>query len=369
MVWLPLLTVAALVPATPTPQATDDVRIQRAWIATGLAKADAFASDAPLRAPLGADVRLYLVVEATVNGRRRARVFTEAPRLKRRRRTVRRLERWPEVWGALDIAYFKLEPDPLDGGMYDNTGTMEPTWHPQERAAHPRSWHWCTIDYTESACGWGSVWQHRADAVPTTTRNYGGLGTMRYVARVRRGGKTWWTPGKDRQDRTGLTAGIATIQLRRDDTPVGYMTELLNVPYVYGSSSSTGRDRDHQTERAVGADCADLVVYGWRRAGRRVGYTWTGGLKTRTRRRALVTAVEGGRYRTGDGRPIAFGDQVAVGDLLLWNRHVAVIASRDPSGFLTPETLILHTVVESAALVPLKEAGFGYDNPPFDVRR
>ena len=64
-----------------------------------------------------------------------------------------------------------------------------------------------------------------------------------------------------------------------------------------------------------------------------------------------------------------FGRDVEVGDILLWKGHVAVVAAKDPTGYLTPNTQIVHTVQESAALIPFKEIGFSFDSPPFDVRR
>ena len=360
--WLLLLLSGALGgPNVPPP----DVRVESAWIALG--RKGAIPSDETLHAKLGEEVRLVVVVEARV-GKERAR-FAAVPAVKRGGRTLDGLRPWPAAYGRLDLAIYKVEPDPPDQGIYDNTGTMEHSWHPELRADHPKRWHWCAIDYLETDTRWGSVWTHRADARPTTTRDFGGLGTMRYTVRVRHGGRTVWSRGKEYRAKGGIRPGVAMLQVRRDDTPVGWMTELLNVPYVFGSSTPTGRDTDHQTERAQGADCADMVVYGWRRAGRSQAYTWTGGLVGLSRRRAQVTSLVGGRYRTGDGRPISFKTAVQAGDLLLWRGHVAVIAGTDPSGFLTPDTPILHTVMESPALVPLKEIGFDFDKPPFEVRR
>ncbi len=361
-----ILTLALLAqPAQSAP--TPTVRIDKVWIALG--EGDKAASNREMRAKLGADVRLYLVVEARVNGKRR--VFTEAPKLRKGRRRVRKIARWPATLPKPQITWYKLEADPLENGIYDNTGTMEPAWHPVERADHPAKWHWCHIDVAETEMTkWGSAWRQKADAHPTTTPDeYGGLGTMRFTARVKLGRKEVWARGKEHMDKSGLKRGIATVRFRRDDTPVGYMTELINVPYVYGSSTTTGRDKDHQAERGVGSDCADMVIYGWRRAGKKQGYTWTGGLKSRSKRRAWVTALKGGKYRTADGKPIKFGRDVRVGDMFLWSGHVAVIAEKDKTGYLTPNTMILQTVIESTALIPFKKVGFGFDSPPFDIRR
>lgn len=360
------LSVATLFALAPPAHAAKKVRILRAWIAAG-AKGQP-ASTREVRVKRGTDVRLYAVVEAIVDGKRRT--FSRAKDLRRGRRKVKGVKAWPRALGALKLTWYKLEADPISDGIYDNTGTMERGWHPEARKSHPERWHWCSIDYVETKTKWGNVWSHRADAKPTTTPNYGGLGTMRFVLRVEHRGKVVFTRGRAHKDRSGLKRGIATVRFRRDDSSVGYMTELMNVPYVFGSSSTSGRARDHQTERAVGADCADLVVYGWRRQGRKKQkYTWTGGLKSLSRRRARVSDLVANRYRTADGRPIKFGRDIQAGDMLLWSGHVAVISAKDPTGYLTPETEILHTVIEVPALVPLKQIGFSFDQPPFDIRR
>jgi len=353
--------------AGPAP-ARADVRVEAVWLALG--RAGDIPSDAVLHARKGEDVRLHVVVEARV-GKRLER-FASVPRVKRRGRVLRGLKPWPKAYGPVRIDVYKLEPNPPANTIYDNTGTLEHNWHPDLRASHPKRWHWCTPEYVQTHTRWGSVWSHRADARPTTTRNYGGLGTMRYTARVKHGRRTVWSPGAERSSKAGLKPGIAMLQVRRDDTVVGWMTELLNVPYVYGSHTPNGRDRDHQAEHAQGADCADMVVYGWRRMkrARLPKYTWTGGLVGQSKRRVKAMSLRGGRYRDAQGRAIAFGKSgIQPGDMLLWKGHVAVIAATDKSGYLTPNTLILHTVIQSTALVPLKQIGFGFDAPPFDIRR
>jgi hypothetical protein len=286
------------------------------------------------------------------------------------KRSVRHIERWPAGVQGPTIQFLRLEADPK-GGIYDNTGKLETWWHPERADTHPESWHWCPIDYAESDTGWGSVWSHLVSARPTKTPDkYNGLGTMRFVATVNYRGKHYRSKGLEDRDKGGLKRGIATIRIRMDDTPVGYMTELINVPYVYGSHTTTGRISDHQTERAVGADCADLIVYGWRRSGRRgITYTWTQGLKKLTRLQATAASVSGGLYRDQQGQPIRFGSRVRPNDILLWRRHVAVVVSTDKKGFLTPQTTILHTLTGSPMMGPLKDIGFGFHTMAFEVRR
>jgi cell wall-associated NlpC family hydrolase len=316
----------------------------------------------------GKTLRGWLVLETRWKGK--TVYFSDAPKIKQKRRIIR-AKKWPShTFGEIAIHIAKLEPEIPNQGIYDNTGRMEPYWHPEERKDHPKKWHWCPIQYQETMVGRESnKWRHQLDTKPTTSKYHRDLGTMRYVARVTWKQRRYWSPGKNHRDKGGVRPGIATVRVRRDNSAVGYMTELMNVPYVYGSSSTSGRLADHQTERAVGADCADLIVYGWRRAGRKIDYTWSQGLKSHTRRTAHVAQLLEGRYREQNGLPIKFGQDIQVGDIILWNRHVAVVASADSSGYLTPNTEILHTIMETPKLTKLANVGFGFDTPPFQIRR
>lgn len=338
-------------------------QITKVWIALGTAQK--IPSNREVRARLGTSVRGYLVIEGKIG--KRSVVFTEARRLKKGRRLLRGLRRWPRRWKQPSITWFKLESDPK-GGIYDNTGTMEFTWHPERKGVHPEKWHWCPIDYVLTKTAAEGKWVHQVNARPHRTPDrYGGLGTMRFVARVNWNGQQVTSIGIEHRNKTGLKIGHPTVRFRRDNSEVGYMTELMNVPYVFGSSGSSART--HQTERAVGADCADLVVYGWRRKGKRIPYTWSQGLKKYTRRKAQVEQFRMGRYLRGSGQPIRFGSDIKKGDILLWSRHVAVVTDIDPSGVLTPNTMVLHTIMGSPELVKLNDIGFGFDSPPFEVRR
>ncbi len=319
-------------------------------------------------ARLDQSVRVHVVVEAHARGSRKRRLFADVEMVRRGRRVLK-TERWPAGQPAPEFTFFRVEADPIERGVYDNTGTMEHAWHPEERASHPAKWHWCPIDVVETDTQWSSAWSHRVDATGTTTEDYKGLGTMRFAVHARLGRTERRSPGRDHRDAGGLLRDVATLRVRRDDTAVGYMTELINVPYVYGSSSTDGTPRGHQAERAVGADCADLVVYGWRRSGRDVGYTWSQGLKSHTRRVAVIAGEVNGSYRTADGRPLIFGKDILPGDVLLWRRHVAVVADADKGGTLSPRTPVIHTVAGTPELEALGEMGFGFPSGDFEVRR
>ena len=82
-------------------------------------------------------------------GKQRKR-FATVPEVRRNGRLLRGLTPWPKAYGGLAITLYKLEPNPPDGGIYDNTGDMEHSWHPELRASHPKGWHWCTPEYVQT---------------------------------------------------------------------------------------------------------------------------------------------------------------------------------------------------------------------------
>src|SRR5438045_4018799 len=85
-----------------------------------------------------------------------------------------------------------------------------------------------------------------------------------------------------------------TRSRRRAATYLGYLTEMFGQPYVWASAGLT--DATHQSERLEGSDCADLMVYGARRMGKRIAYTWTGGLPDVTKYLAAGKRGDDGVY-------------------------------------------------------------------------
>lgn len=102
---------------------------------------------------------------------------------------------------------------------------------------------------------------HRAEDV------HGGLGTIRYKVEVTMpGGRQLATPGARAVDRYGILPSVHRVSVRRDDTILGHLTAYFLVPEIFGSA---GPGQNHQTERFVGADCADVLTGAVRRAGYR----------------------------------------------------------------------------------------------------
>jgi len=206
-----------------------------------------------------------------------------------------------------------------------------------------------------------------ADVHPTLITDHGdGLGTMRYQLVVTQGTRTLSTPGVDaRRGRGsgGLTDAVTRVSIRRDETLVGFMTEMMGQPYVWASAGIT--DTTHQSERLEGSDCADLMVYGARRMGKHVAYTWTGGLPAVTKLLGAGTRGEDGIYRDKKGKPLPFPQE---GDLILFPRHVgALTADKGEKGVLDDQDLILHTLFDSPKEQAIADSG--YAQTAVEIRR
>ncbi|WP_299624545.1 hypothetical protein [uncultured Tenacibaculum sp.] len=63
---------------------------------------------------------------------------------------------------------------------------------------------------------------------------------------------------------------IIQIIVRRDNSYTGILTELLNLPFII--PPKTIPDYGHQTDLAIGSDCAELAIYGRRQLGHKIPY-------------------------------------------------------------------------------------------------
>ncbi|HSD88372.1 MAG TPA: hypothetical protein VLB44_12680 [Kofleriaceae bacterium] len=224
------------------------------------------------------------------------------------------------------------------------------------------------IDYrTTSIEGSADQPSIAADVRPTLTPDHGeGVGTMRFQLAVTQGDRTVTSPGPDaRRGRGsgGLTDAVMRVSIRRDDSFLGYLTEMYGQPYVWASAGLS--DASHQSERLEGSDCADLMVYGARRMGKKLAYTWTGGLPGVTKLLAAGTRGDDGIYRDKAGKPVPFTQP---GDLILFPRHVGALAQdKGTIGVLDDQDLMLHTLFDSPKEQPIADSG--YADTPVELRR
>jgi len=224
-----------------------------------------------------------------------------------------------------DARWFKVEPTV---GAIDNTTP---------------SFHFEPVTYQETpvpACD-GKL-ACAADVAPTVlpaVPALPGVGTMAFkVAVTLEDGRVVETPGRESTKWGGLTKDVFRVVVRRDDSLIGYATELLNTPYIFGSAGPDGRN---QSDLLIGSDCADLAVYARRRSGRKTEYTSSYGIDQQA---PLVKA----------GQPIREGDLVHFPS----TRHVALVyEDREPKGVLDGNDLILHTCWAPPTVQPISETG------------
>jgi hypothetical protein len=304
------------------------------------------ATDGPVYARRDQAVTLYALVEDDHHT-----LYSDAPAVRLHGRSVRiqplaRAPRLSLTWNRVEPADASMSNTDSDGGNF----------------------HFTQIDYRETPiAGSTDLAALAADVRPTLTPDHGGgVGTMRFQVVVTQGERQVASAGPDaRRGRGsgGLTDDVLRVSVRRDDTYLGYLTEMFGQPYIWASAGLS--DATHQSERLEGSDCADFVVYGARRAGKRIAYTWTGGLPEVTKLLASGTRGEDGVYRDAAGKPLPF---TAKGDLVLFPRHVGVLAEdRGTIGVLDDQDLMMHTLFDSPKEQPIADSG--YADKPVELRR
>ncbi len=305
------------------------------------------ASDRPVRARKGDRVTLHAVV---VVGTQRPRVYADVETLVLDGKPLRAqpLSRAP----IRDLRWHRLEP-----ALASYSNGNGPTFHyePIEYRATP-------ISGTENH---GAI---VADVRPTLTPIHeDGVGTMRYQIVGEHDGRSVASPGPDAR-RSGASGGLVDavlrVSIRRDDTFLGYLTEMYGQPYIWASAGRS--DATHQSERLEGSDCADFVIYGRRRMGQPLAYSWTGALpQVTTSMSRPGTRGSDGVYRDARGAALPF---TAVGDIVLFPRHVGVLTGdRGQPGVLDDRDVMMHTLFDSPKEQPIGETS--YADTTVEIRR
>ncbi len=150
--------------------------------------------------------------------------------------------------------------------------------------------------------------------------DHGGAGSNWYAAEVTLAdGTVVRTPDGGDTDSLGLSPDVMRVSFRTGDDYLGWLSTYFNVPNVFGSAGPT--DARHQTDRYVGADCADVLVGALRAGGHDdVHYTSISGLGALAEPITEVLFMDAvGVVRDGDGAPhsLRWGDDIAPGDLLV----------------------------------------------------
>ncbi|HEY1089305.1 MAG TPA: hypothetical protein VGE37_16480 [Archangium sp.] len=212
---------------------------------------------------------------------------------------------------ARDVKWFAIEPTV---GALDNTTPsfhFEPVAYAERGLPSCDGKLTCPADLTPSS-------MFRVEALK-------GVGSMAYRVEVTLSdGTVLSTPGLSSTKYGGLTKDVFRVAVRADDSHLGFSTELINTPYIFGSAGPDGRN---QSDLLIGSDCADLIVYGRRRAGKQAAYTSSYDLDKQA-------------------PPLKAGTPARRGDVVHFpnTRHVALLfEDREPLGVVDENDLIFHT--------------------------
>jgi hypothetical protein len=128
-----------------------------------------------------------------------------------------------------------------------------------------------------------------------------------------------------------------------------------NLPYYYGSNTPK--------LAWYGSDCAKFVSVVYRETMRpSFAYQSTYSLARKRARAVLDGMTEDGVY-TSKGRPVRYGREVRVGDILVVApspHHTGLIGEdKNGNGLLDEDDHVLHTLKEAPSYMPIKDAYFG----------
>ncbi len=160
---------------------------------------------------------------------------------------------------------------------------------------------------------------------------------------------------------------VVQIVRRKDETYIGYLTELLNTPFII-APMVTG-DGYHETDIRMGSDCAAFAIYGRRREGYQVSYCGPRGIYKYLReigkgpllpKKALNTET----YVNKDSQSIKVGvDGIERGDIVHFGDQVSVFyEDLGLNGLLDKDDLLFQCYKDAPHITSIAHSGF-YPKP------
>lgn len=153
---------------------------------------------------------------------------------------------------------------------------------------------------------------------------------------------------------------VVQVVCRKDDSYIGYLTELLRTPFIMGPMVT--RSGFHQTDQRVGSDCAEFAIYGRRRLGKQILYGGPAGAK-----HYLTEIIPGpfqpdrnGIYRNRKGETVRIGPGgIQPGDILHFGQQVSVFyASHGRTDRLNGDDLCFQSWGRTPQIVKIRDCGF-----------
>jgi hypothetical protein len=160
---------------------------------------------------------------------------------------------------------------------------------------------------------------------------------------------------------------IVQIVHRKDDTYIGYLTELFNTPFIIAPMVT--EDGYHETDVRMGSDCAAFAIYGKRRQGYRVPYCGP-----RRIYKYLVEIEKGALWRkqtrnieiyaNKDNQFVKAGTNgITRGDIVHFGEQVSVFyEDLGVKGFLDKDDLLFQSYKDGPHITSIATSGF-YQKP------
>lgn len=261
----------------------------------------------------------------------------------------------PEERAKVKVVWYKVEPT----RGKDDKGFSNEQWILKDGKAE-KVWAWDTLRYQEFVWDTSDSWTRIANVCPVQLDPHE-FGTMRFKVEVTCHGQRAASPGAEKPEKDGeIKAHRVSVRGNSGNDLLDWACSFFNLPYIWGSASVTKKDRDHQAEKYIGADCADFVVCAARRAGYDVPYKGSQYLKPYTLPVAKPDSLNlKGEYLIRDRTiPVEDGDPKAVhvGDLVLWPNHVAMFAGDNGNGILDDRDEVVQILYHEPARLPIQEA-------------
>ncbi len=134
-----------------------------------------------------------------------------------------------------------------------------------------------------------------------------------------------------------LDSSIHNIYIRKNDSYIGYLTELWNTPFLIPPRKIWGLG--NQCDLRIGSDCAEFAIYGKRRQGFDLQYGGPKGIMN------YLSEIKESDLKEGD--IIHFGYQVSV-------FYKDVITN----GKLDPEDLLIYSYIPTPKIIEFQKTPF-----------
>lgn len=144
------------------------------------------------------------------------------------------------------------------------------------------------------------------------------------------------------QNKQSYRSNMLTLIRRKSNDFTGWLTEIFNLPYIFGSAFLRNGGRQGP-DTLYGAECATFIIYAIRKSGVMIPYVDPGNLKKYLKTEAVVDGFKNGVAYNSNG-PVKIRDiQIKKGLLLHFGSHVAALyKDKAPFHVLSKNDLVIH---------------------------